>query len=89
MYARHQALTASTVATISSVPAFGGGVWIKPSGADVYGTIDGTAPTVAGDNTFFCADGAGLLVPVGADTDGVIEVKLISSGTPTVHVEVY
>ena len=89
MFSRHPTLTASTVTTVSSVPAFQGGVWIKPSGADVYGTVDGTAPTLAGDNTFFAPDGGGQFVPIDADSDGVVDVKLISSGTPTVHVEVY
>ena len=42
MFARHPTLVASTVTTVTDVPAFNGGVWIKPSGSDVYGTIDGT-----------------------------------------------
>lgn len=89
MFARHPTLTAGAVETVTAVPAFRGGVWVKPSGADVYGTTDGSTPTVAGNDTFFVPDGGGMFVPIGSDSDGVVEVKLISASAPTVHVEVY
>jgi len=89
MFARHPTLTASTVETVSNVPAFRGGVWIKPSGADVYVRTDGTDPTVGGNDAGFVPNGGGQFIPIGSDADGVVDVKLISAGTPTVHVEVY
>lgn len=87
MFARHPTLTASTVETVEDVPIFGGGVWVKPVGDDVYVRTDGVDPTVAGDDCRFVANGAGQFIPVTGDADGVIDVKLISSGTPVVHVE--
>lgn len=54
--------------------------------AAVYFTVDGTTPTVEGDNTIALAAVAGdsALVPTGATES--ITVKAISSGTPTISV---
>lgn len=48
---------------------------------DIFFTIDGTTPTVAGDDMFVCPQGGSVRVRLN-DRDGSVDVKLISSGTP-------
>lgn len=56
--------------------------------AAIYFTIDGTAPTVAGVNTYVlpAATGASLTVSI-APAGSITSVKLISSGTPQYSVQ--
>jgi hypothetical protein len=47
-------------------------------------TLDGTAATVDGDDTYYCGPGESVIVETKFRT-----VRLISSGAPTYSVEVY
>ena len=79
----HQTLGASTVDTVtltgrnSSVEILN-----RDSSSTIYFTVDGTTPTVAGNETIVLPPGAAYqwLAPVGM-------VKLISSGTPAYSVQ--
>lgn len=85
--AKHTTLTGSTVDTVN-LSMSGGSVVVRnrdPFEGDVlYFTIDGTTPTVAGDDTYFCGPGESVII------DAITAaVKLISSGTPDYSVEKY
>lgn len=54
------------------------------SGGDAYFTIDRSAATVAGDNTYFVKAGSAVQVPVW--TAGASQIRLISSGAALYHV---
>jgi len=80
--AKHATLTASTVDTVtlsncSNVEVLNRGT------TELYFTVDGTTPTVAGDNCYIVQAGAALQVPGSSPTyvqDRVaIAVKVISS----------
>lgn len=52
----------------------------------VYFRVDGTNPTVAGDNTYVLPAVAGASVTVDVDIDSLPVVKFIAAGTPVVGV---
>lgn len=88
----HGTLVADTVTTISDI---GTGiadveqvdVLNRDGTAEIYFTVDGTDPTVEGDNTEVLPAAIGALsVPV--ETTAKPTVKLISSGTPKYSVRV-
>lgn len=85
-FAAHPTLTAATVAsvTITSGGAHHVTVTNHDSAAAVYFTVDGSTPTVAGDDTYFVGPASSASVP--ADYGQALTVKLISSATPTVSV---
>lgn len=79
-------LTATTVATVTLDADYDWVEVVNLSGsAAIYFTVDGTTPTVAGDNTDLVPNVAGARVRVPAPGQ-TSTVKLISSGTPTYHV---
>lgn len=85
--AKHATLVASTVDTITFTSDSPGPLckvsnW--SASAVIYCRIDGTDPTVAGDNTYRIGSGSFItLLPRGN------AVKVISSGTPDYSVELY
>lgn len=85
--AKHATLVGSTVDTVN-LSMSGGTVVVRNRdavGGDVlYFTIDGTTPTAAGDDTYFCGPGESVVI------DAICPaVKLISAGTPDYSVEKY
>ena len=55
--------------------------------AIIYFTVDGSTPTVAGNNTYRVPATAGASKSVDVPTAGNTVVKVISAGTPTYSVE--
>ena len=82
-YSKSGTLVASTVATVQIVP-WASGLWVecRTTGTDeMWVTLDGSVPTVAGDNCFLVSGARNF--PVSYDANGsVVTVKMISSGTP-------
>lgn len=75
-------LTASTVDTITyAADADNIEVWGDGTAA-VYFTVDGTAPTVEGKNTWELPSGAASSRIVEVGTGGGTVVKVVSAGTP-------
>lgn len=81
---KHATLSAATVDTITLTVDYQA-VEVKNRGTsgDIYFTTDSSAPTSAGDNTYFVGPGEGLVVRSGYNVD---TVKLISAGTPAYSV---
>lgn len=84
-----KALVASTADTVTIDRDCNEVEVIADGSADLYFTVDGTTPTVAGQNTHRLPTGAvgrrTVVVPTAGDT----VVKLISSGTPRYSVSGY
>lgn len=83
---KHATLTAATVDTVTFQdrhPAVE--VANRAATGDIYFTVDGSAPTSAGDNTYYVGPGQAVVVdlPHASDPDAV---KLISAGTPAYSV---
>jgi gentisate 1,2-dioxygenase len=84
-YAAHaKTTTPNTEDTISFADDSSNVEILVESGADVYFSVDGTAATVAGDNTFFVRAGSSAQVPVWKS--GAFQVRLISTGAAVYHV---
>jgi len=82
---KHATLAASTVDTVNlSHPDVKVNVFNRGS-SDIYVTLDGTTPTVAGDNTFIVP--ANTARRFGLGVYAVAAVKLISASTPPYTVE--
>jgi hypothetical protein len=79
-------LVAATVATVN-LPVNAGRVEVlnRDGAAEVYFTVNGTAPTVGGDDTHVLP-AAISSVEVNRPRSGDAVVKLISAGTPAVSV---
>jgi hypothetical protein len=76
--AKHQTLVASTVDTVN---LSGGFNYVEVSNwgsARIFFTIDGSTPTVGGDDSYPVGPGGSLPVPV--TTPATVAVKLISAG---------
>jgi hypothetical protein len=91
---KHGTLVASTVATVTLDLVDSGRIVSRQKrvevinrdgAAEIYFTVDGTTPTVAGDDCFVLPAAMGSL-EVGAPKGTPTVVKLISSGTPTYSV---
>lgn len=79
---KHGTLVASTVATVT-VAGNAEFIEVMARGTgDIFFTVNGTTPTVAGDDTFAVAGAGGYVRLRNNERDGSIDVKLISSGTP-------
>lgn len=84
--AKHATLSASTVDTITLTNDFQTVevVHRTSTAADpIYFTVDGSTPTVGGDNTYVVMPGGWKSVRAWANSD---VVKLISAGTPAYSV---
>ena len=82
----HATLSAATVDTVNF--AYHGTVLRvtnHDASATAYFTIDGTTPTSAGDDTYY----VGPSTSVSVSESKVSQVKVISSATPLVSVELY
>lgn len=84
---KHATLVAATVTTLSLDAGYQSVEVLNRDGAaEVFVTVDGTEPTVEGEDCFALPATIGAL-EVPAELGGwVTEVKLISSGTPKVTV---
>lgn len=81
-------LVGSAVDTVTCVDVWDVVKIVNISGASpIYATTDGTAPTVAGANTYLVPGIAGASISVARGTTGSTTVKLISSGTPSYSVQ--
>lgn len=88
-------LVTNTVATVSLDQPYGLITVVNPAGtAAIYFTLDGTAPTVLGDNCYCVPGGSYRMVPgitsIAQKADGTVTgstVKLIATGTPIFTVE--
>lgn len=91
MKAKHGTLTANTLATVQLV--HDSDSWVDSLAVEVeadgtspvFFTLDGSTPTVGGDDTYIVRSGA-LRVDVTAP--GTVTAKLISAGTPAYSVTV-
>lgn len=80
-------LTADTVAT-ETVTGSHESVLVTCVGTGpIYATVDGTAPTVQGDDTYVVPTGTSRVIE--APRGSSVTVKLISAGTPDYGVEAY
>lgn len=78
---KHGTLVAATVATVALAGNSKYVEVLNRGDDDIFFTINGTDPTVAGDDTFACP--AGEFVKVrNYDRDNTVSVKLISAATP-------
>ena len=84
-----KALVAATVDTVTFDRDCDEVEVIADGAAAVYFTVDGSAPTVAGNNTHVLPAGAVGRRRVVVPTSGDTVVKLISSGTPRYSVSGY
>lgn len=77
---KHGALAANTVTTVN-VDAFTSQITIvcRTVGAEIFYTVDGSTPTVGGDDNYLCL--GSRVVPTPAYTSPTT-VKLISTSTP-------
>ena len=87
--AYHAALTAASVDTVTLDHVTAKVEIINRSGtAEIYYTLDGTAPTVAGDDCYVVPAAISSAVRANPQVDqNQLVVKLISSGTPTYSVQ--
>lgn len=85
----HETLAADAVDNVTiSKPGDEVEVTNRDGSAELYFTIDGTDPTVGGDDTFVLpAAICSRIVSQDQDASPVRVVKLISSGTPAYSVE--
>lgn len=75
-------LAAATVDTVTFALDFDQVEVINRDGAaEIFFTVDGSAPTVGGANCFLLPASVGAAI-VGVPTNGPTVVKLISTGTP-------
>ena len=85
---QHVTLTANVVATITlGVDANRVEICNVDGAAEVYATVNGAAPTVAGDGAWVLPAAIGSL-ELEPRTAGHTVVKLVSAGTPRVSVGV-
>jgi len=84
---KHGTLVAATVATVTlTVDCRDVEVLNRTGDAEIFFTVDGSTPTVAGDNTHVLPAQIGSLIVAVPETGNTV-VKLISSGTPSYAVE--
>lgn len=77
---KHGTLSAATPATVTLDADYDQvEILNRDSALEIYYRVDGTTPTVAGDDCYPVLPGQGLLVSV--PTAGATQVQLISSGT--------
>lgn len=80
-------LTANTIETVTFTEDLPNSEVISDGTAAVYYTLDGTTPTVGGNNCYVLPAGAACVDSRYVRTAGNTVVKLISTGTPTVSVQ--
>jgi len=86
---KHGTLVSSTVATVTLDGEYSAvKVTNLTGGSDpIFFTVDGSAPTDAGEDTYSVAALAGASRTVGVSVTGTTVVRLISAGTPEYTVE--
>jgi len=80
----HGTLVATTVSTVEITGNHENLVVVNHGTDAIYFTVDGSTPTVAGDDTFVCLGGG--YANAEARGSGPYSVKLISAGTPAFSV---
>jgi hypothetical protein len=86
---RHGTLVANTVTTVTLDNDYREIEVINVDGAStIYVTVDGTVPTVGGNDTFVLPAAISSRVIVSRDGSNPTVVKLISTGTPSFSVSV-
>jgi endonuclease YncB( thermonuclease family) len=87
-FIRHQALTAATVATIGPVAGNASAVEVvnRSGTAEVFVTVDGSTPTVGGNDCEIIPAVAGASTVIRRAVVADMTVRMISSGTPTITV---
>jgi hypothetical protein len=84
---KHVTLVAATPQTVTVDGGFGWIEVVNTGTGNVYFTVDGSVPTVGGDDTWVAVPGFSSVLE-NVDRAGTVDVKLISAGTPTVSVQV-
>jgi hypothetical protein len=85
--AKHATLVASTVDTVTLGRDFNEVEILNRDGtAAIYFTVDGSTPTVGGDNALVIPAVIGSVTESTLDISGTNVVKLISAGTPSYSV---
>lgn len=78
----HSTAGALTAATVTAVTVFGwsDGIWIenRTASTEIWATLDGSVPTVAGADCFLVTGARNFPCP-----NGPVTVQMISSGTPS------
>ncbi len=85
--AKHATLVAATVDTVSFVSATAEVEVVNRGTDDIYYTVDGSTPTVGGDDTYIVRGGEAVGAPKNFVNPLVAQVKLMSSGSPAYSVE--
>lgn len=87
-HTKHVTLVATTVNTVALDDVSQDAIYVtnRHATAEAFATVDGSTPTVGGDDTFIipAARTTKLYVPAGA-----VSCKLISSGTPSITVSAH
>lgn len=80
---KHVTLVATTVATVALDDPTRDKIWVTNRHATVeaFATVDGSTPTVGGDDTLLIPANQRVALPV---PSGAVSLKLISSGTPSI-----
>lgn len=80
-------LVANTAQTVK-VGAWDYGVWVEnlTAGQVVWVRLDGTDPTVAGDDSYAVTGARNFPIAFTPSQNGSVDVRMISSGTPVVAV---
>ncbi len=86
---KHNTLTADTVDTVTLGDRNYDQVMVtnRSGGNPIYFRVDGTAPTVEGDDTFVVAASAWAHKTIGLPDKESLQVKLISAGAEDYSVE--
>lgn len=88
-YAAAGTLTISTVDTVTlDRLAQHLSVISRDGTSEIWFTIDGSAPTVAGANCYYAGPAASSVIDIGSSAAGTVTVKLISSAAATFAVQV-
>jgi hypothetical protein len=79
--AKHATLAANTVDTVTLQSDFREVEVLNRGGTELFFTVNGSAPSVTGDNCFVVLAGGALAVPAWEVLDGATVVKLISASS--------
>jgi hypothetical protein len=83
----HVTLVANTVTTVTLAQEQEQiGIVNRSGSAEVYFTVDGTTPTVGGDDCWVMPAMIGMMTTGLVEGPPITVIKMISSGTPTVSV---
>jgi|GEM_PF-4006139 len=84
--AHDKTLTANVVDTITFARNLSTVEIVSDGAAAIYGTVDGSDPTVGGEESFYMPEGPASIRVVKSPRNQQTVIKLISPGTPTYSV---